>query len=74
MSACSEQLYNSSNRNIMQNKQQERTDNNIISAQSQNIPKDNINTIHRDRTDNNSNYVRTQYERLIKKPDRLTYY
>ena len=68
-----EKLYNSSNRNITQNKQQERTHNNIGSTQSQRIPKHNINTNHRDRNDNNSNDMRTWYGSVIKKPDRLTY-
>ena len=65
--------YISSNRNITHNKQQERTHNNIRSTQSEIIPKDNINTNHRHRNDNNSNYLRTWYGRLIKKPDRLIY-
>ena len=71
-STYNEQLYNSYNRHITQNKQQERTHNNTGSTQSQRFPKDNINTNHRDRIDNNSNDMRTQYGRLIKKPDRLT--
>ena len=71
--AYNEQLYNSSNRNITHNKQQERTHNNIGSIYSQGIPKDNINMNQGDRNDNNSNDTRTQLGRLIKQPDRITY-
>ena len=42
-SAHNEQLYNSSNRNITQNNQQEKTHNSIRSAFSQRIPKNNDN-------------------------------
>ena len=44
---------------------------NIGSPQNQRIPKDNINTNHRDRNDNDSNGMRTQYGRLIKKSDNI---
>ena len=46
---------------------------NFGSTQNQGIPKDNFNTNHRGRNDITSNDMRTQYGRLIKKPDRLTY-
>ena len=72
-STCNEQLFNSSNRNTTQNKQHERTHNNIGSAQSKRIPKDNIDTNHRDRNDYDNNGMRTWYGRLIKKLDRLKY-
>ena len=44
----------------------------ISEVHSQRIPKDNINTNHRNRIYNKRNDTRTWYGRLIKKPDRLT--
>ena len=41
--------------------------------QSQEIPKDKINTNHIDKNDNDSNGIRTWFGSLIKSPDRLTY-
>ena len=45
----------------------------ISEVHSQRIPKGNINRNHRDRSDNNSNCMRTWCRRLTKKPGRLTY-
>ena len=60
-----ETLYKTSNKKM--------THNSIRSVQRQRIPKDNINTNHRDRNDNDSNDTRIWYGRQMKKPDRLIY-
>ena len=67
LNAYNEQLDNSSNKNIRQNMQQESTQHINKSAQNQTNPKDNINnrTTQRERKDNNDNYTRILYGRLI---------
>ena len=60
---------------ITQHKANHRKRHNIANNHSERITKDNISnrTNHRDRNKHNGNHMRTSYERLIKKLERLTH-
>ena len=57
---------------ITRNMQQESIQHNNRNILSQRNPKDYISTPSK-RKDNSKDYTRTQYGRVVRKPDRLTY-